>query len=294
MSAAEQDLDDILNSALDDFDEEKIQEPVEPALDASEMEALAEQVRAQLDSAGGSDQDTIHANMTKFLEDAQNPEFQNILEQAFQELSTDTATGENIQTLLGSLASQENKQEEPIGTDVDVGVARTLQGMARAAEDMEGVEAAKAEEMGEDMMQDMMKEFEKMGEKKDFAGIVDGMMQQLLSKEVMYEPMKQICEKFPAWLAEKESLLEPAEYARYGKQYQYFQQLVAVYETEPDNYERLTELMQEMQECGQPPAEIVQELAPGLEFDEAGQPIMPNMGPGMVPQIPGQEQCLLM
>ena len=45
--------------------------------------------------------------------------------------------------------------------------------MARAAEDMEGVEATKAEEMGEDMMQEMMKEFEKLGEKKDFQGIVE-------------------------------------------------------------------------------------------------------------------------
>lgn len=32
-----------------------------------------------------------------------------------------------------------------------------------------------------------------------------------------------------------------------------------------------------MQECGQPPSEIVQELAPGLEFDKEGMPIMPNM-----------------
>lgn len=50
---------------------------------------------------------------------------------------------------------------------------------------------------------------------------------------------------------------------RYGKQYQYFQQIVAVYESEPDNYARLSELMQEMQETGQPPSEIVKDLAPG-------------------------------
>lgn len=227
--------------------------------------------------------------MSKFLNDVQNPEFQQVLEQAFQELNTDG--NPELQSLLGSLAAPPQVEDE--STDVDVGVAKTLQGMARAAEDMEGVEAAKAEEMGEDMMQEMMKEFEKMGEKKDFQDIVEGMMQQLLSKEVMYDPMKQICDKFPEWLAEKEEFLSPEDYARYGKQYQYFQQLIAVYETEPDNYDRLTELMQQMQECGQPPAEIVQELAPGLEFDQEGQPIMPNMGPGMVPSIPGQEQCMI-
>lgn len=64
---------------------------------------------------------------------------------------------------------------------------------------------------------------------------------------------------------------------RYGKQYQYFQQIIAVYESEPDNFARLSELMQEMQETGQPPSEIVKDLAPGLQFDDEGMPVMPNM-----------------
>lgn len=64
---------------------------------------------------------------------------------------------------------------------------------------------------------------------------------------------------------------------RYGKQYQYFQQIIAVYESEPDNFARLSELMQEMQETGQPPSEIVKDLAPGLQFDDEGNPVMPNM-----------------
>jgi hypothetical protein len=37
--------------------------------------------------------------------------------------------------------------------------------MAKAAEDMEGMESAKLEEMGEEMMEEMMKKFESMGEK---------------------------------------------------------------------------------------------------------------------------------
>ena len=41
--------------------------------------------------------------------------------------------------------------------------------------------------------------------------------------------------------------------------------------------------MFDMQQYGQPPAEIIKDLAPGLMFDENGMPIMPNMGPGMMP-----------
>ncbi|RQM14263.1 hypothetical protein KXD40_004389 [Peronospora effusa] len=82
-----------------------------------------------------------------------------------------------------------------------------------------------------------------------------------------------------------------------------------MYESEPDNYARLSELMQEMQETGQPPSEIVKDLAPertsantfpslfpiGLQFDEEGMPIMPNMGPGMpFGGIGDKEQCSVM
>jgi hypothetical protein len=47
------------------------------------------------------------------------------------------------------------------------------------------------------------------------------------------------------------------------------------------------ELMFTMQEYGQPPADIIKDLAPGLKFDENGIPIMPNMGAGMMPDMPG-------
>ena len=44
--------------------------------------------------------------------------------------------------------------------------------------------------------------------------------------------------------------------------------------------------MFDIQQYGQPPAEIIRELAPGLQFDENGMPIMPNMGAGMMPGGP--------
>ena len=41
-------------------------------------------------------------------------------------------------------------------------------------------------------------------------------MKQLLAKEVMYEPMKQINEKFPEWLSENEEQLPKEDYERWG------------------------------------------------------------------------------
>ena len=38
---------------------------------------------------------------------------------------------------------------------------------------------------------------------------------------------------------------------------------------------------------GQPPSEIIKELAPGLEFNEEGMPVMPNMGNSQMPNEGG-------
>ena len=99
----------------------------------------------------------------------------------------------------------------------------------------------------------------------------------------MFDPMREVTKKFPEWLAKNKNQLSAEDYSRYGQQYQYFQRIVAVYETEPDNFPRLMELMQDIQEFGQPPAEIIKQLAPGLEFNEQGMPVMPAMGPQSFP-----------
>ncbi|CAN0078768.1 unnamed protein product [Pylaiella littoralis] len=173
------------------------------------------------------------------------------------------------------------------GTDMDRTIFRTLEMLSKSGAEMEGQEAAAMEGAGEEMMQQMMGEFGKMGEKEDYNGVMDNIMQQLLSRELMYDPIKQICDTYPEWLATHRDSLPAADYQRYGLQYQSFQRVLAVYETEPDNFPRLMELMQDMQEHGQVPAEIIKELAPGLEFNAEGAPIMPNVGEGMMPNLPG-------
>ena len=60
--------------------------------------------------------------------------------------------------------------------------------------------------------------------------------------------------------------------------YQCFQKLVLTYEIEPDNFPRILELFQDLQDTGNPPVDIVKGLAPGLELSADGMPaMMPNM-----------------
>lgn len=52
----------------------------------------------------------------------------------------------------------------------------------------------------------------------DIFPFMQGMMQSLLSKEVLYPPLKDLVDKYPAWLDEKRATLPPADLAKYEKQ----------------------------------------------------------------------------
>lgn len=103
-------------------------------------------------------------------------------------------------------------------TDVDRTVAKLLSDMAISAGETSepglNMEPGQMEQMGEEIMENMMKEFEKMGQKDDADNVIDGMMKQLLSKDIMYEPMKKVMDRFPRWLAENKSHLSDEEYNR--------------------------------------------------------------------------------
>ncbi|KAF9689884.1 hypothetical protein SADUNF_Sadunf01G0138800 [Salix dunnii] len=105
----------------------------------------------------------------------------------------------------------------------------------------------------------------------DMESIVETMMQQLLSKEILYEPMKEIGERYPKWLEEHKASLNKEDLERYSHQYELIKDLNDVYESDPSNYNKIFDLMQKMQECGQPPDDIVQELAPDIDFANLGQ-----------------------
>jgi peroxin-19 len=285
--AADDELDDILSSALEEFKDDTL------GSDARN-ETVAQTIRKAAQAAENQEKQSAkeaHAQETaeglaEVLKGLESPEFAANLEESLKFLSSG-GTGDDSQNPFNGA------QVGPEIGELDADIAKNLQALSGVAgENMPGMglEAANMEEAGGDMMKGMMKEFEKLAEKKDFDSVMTSMMKQLLSKEIMYEPIKEITEKYPEWLADNERKLDPAEYENYGKQYQYMQKICAVFETEPDNFDRLTMLLMEMQQYGQLPSDIIKDLAPGLQFSPDGMPVMPNMGsgfPGM--QMPGME-----
>jgi len=82
-------------------------------------------------------------------------------------------------------------------------------------------------------------------------GAMENVMSQMMSKDVLSEPMKQLEQLYPPWFGTHASDLSKEELARYKKQYKVVQKLVNQFENEPDNPDRVSALMQEMHDCGQ-------------------------------------------
>jgi len=82
-------------------------------------------------------------------------------------------------------------------------------------------------------------------------GAMQDVMSQMMSKDVLGEPMKQLEKLYPPWFGTHASELSKDELARYKKQYKIVQKLVQQFDNEPDDSEKISQLMQEMHDCGQ-------------------------------------------
>ncbi|KAJ8707590.1 hypothetical protein PYW07_011267 [Mythimna separata] len=102
-----------------------------------------------------------------------------------------------------------------------------------------------------------------------FVPFMQGMMQSLLSKEVLYPSLKELVDKYPKWLEDNKGKIEQTEYDRFSKQQKLMEQVCSELEPEqesdPDDVKRkrfevVLDLMQKMQDLGQPPSELVGDM----------------------------------
>jgi len=136
-----------------------------------------------------------------------------------------------------------------------------------------------------------LSELGKMGEggegDDELQGILETMMSQLMSKDVLYEPLKELHDKFPSYLADNASKLSQADKDRYQSQLECVTKIVAVFENpkysedDPEVGVQVVTLMNDMQAYGAPPTEIMGDLPPGM-----------NLGADGLPQLP--EGCTIM
>lgn len=126
------------------------------------------------------------------------------------------------------------------------------------------------------MFEEMLKEMEKLGGGEARDGGED--LEQWMSKELLFEPMQALAEKYPAWLEKNANSLKPEEAERYRKQCGNIQNLLnqlhpkseAEFKSLSETLERpeVVSLMEKIHDCGPPPPDLIKELAPDLGADE--------------------------
>jgi peroxin-19 len=132
------------------------------------------------------------------------------------------------------------------------------------------------------------------GENNAFLPFMQGMMQSLLSAEVLLPSLKEIVSKYPAWLEENGSKVPAEDRERYEKQLKLMKEVCSELEKEKaednsdvkrERFNIVLDRMQKMQELGQPPAELVGEGAEG---------VIPNFGATADGALASGEQCSIM
>ncbi|OSS51860.1 hypothetical protein B5807_03942 [Epicoccum nigrum] len=148
-------------------------------------------------------------------------------------------------------------------------IRKTMERMQESGDAASSAAASSANQ--DDILAQMLKEMESggfggEGSDEDFSKILMGMMEQLTNKEILYEPMKELDDKFPAWMEKNKEKVSKEDLKRYEEQQVLVKEITARFERKgysDDNAkdrEYIVERMQKMQAAGSPPPDLVGDM----------------------------------
>lgn len=306
------DLDALLDDCLDEFDEESAPAPSNPppppaapapsppagGLDAA-LPPTVEEFRRDMAAFMASEQG--RAILQEMPEEMRGDEGEvaRQMEQLFTMLQRGdkdaTAAAEAAMAAAaptaaaeqgGSGGGEERKEEEK-------GATKGADAISEALNSISGGAAAEAGAGGppggdDDLINRLMADLEKVGgaggagEEADpelVNSMVEQMMGSFMSKEVLYEPIKDMRAKYPAFLAKSRGKLPASEIERFERQYEEFGRILTLLDTDGHDKAEVVRMMNDMEGLGQPPDEIVAAtggLAPGAP---AGPPTDEDLPP---------------
>lgn len=248
----EDDLDD-LDDMLDEFSNASVSQtqhaprkpepvPVQGLQEPNISDAAADDFSKQL-------QDQMAALMGNIDE---SPEMKTEIEAMMRELgvAADPGTPSKSRDGANGKASMSNP-EEPFQETI----RKTMERMQASGD--QATAAAKTED-SDDVLAQMLKGMQEgglegAGDDEGFSKMLLGMMEQLTNKEILYEPMKELHDKFPRWMSENRSSTSADDLRRYDEQQRLVREIVERFEQKnysdshaPDR-EFIVERMQQVQ-----------------------------------------------
>lgn len=146
----------------------------------------------------------------------------------------------------------------PSGADFQETIRRTMERMQASGE---SATAAATAEGSDDFMAEMLRQMGGEGglegSEEDFSKMLLGMMEQLTNKDILYEPMKELNDKFPEWMEKNKETISQEDRERYEVQETLVKEIVGKFEestysdSNTADREYIVERMQKVSPCSQ-------------------------------------------
>ncbi|KAI9680602.1 MAG: Peroxisome chaperone and import receptor [Caeruleum heppii] len=277
----EDDLDD-LDDILDQFSATKVNAEETPSSSGPGRPNQPDDVPKASEELDHDLSEQLPAGVADLLRDLQkSPETQQELEKLFEDLVGSSAGGASAtdSTTTGPPTSTAKEPSEPSfaatsQTDAaDANFQETIRKtMQRMQESGEQATAAATSDDTDDILAEMLKQMQGDGSgmpggEEDFSKMLLGMMEQLTNKEILFEPMKELHEKFPAWMDKNRDKTPQGDLRRYEEQQVLVSEIVSRFmqpsysDLNASDREYIVERMQKMQAAGSPPPDLVGDMS---------------------------------
>ncbi|KAI0440453.1 Pex19 protein family-domain-containing protein [Xylaria telfairii] len=251
-----------------------------PGLDDFSAEEFEKQLQAGMAELMGDLEGSVSGALalTSFLLLTElQPDLQAQFENIFKGLGAAEATGSNDESTSIPLSTGAMAADLSQDASFQETIRRTMARMQASGD--QATAAATAEGSEDDFIAEMMKAMKDMpggdGNDEDFSKLLMGMMEQLTNKEILYEPMKELNDKYPGWMEKNKDTLSKDDLKRYQGQQVLVAEMVARFEqptysdSNPADREYIVDRMQKMQAAGSPPHDLVGDMPSAKEVLDA-------------------------
>ncbi|KAI5197786.1 Pex19-domain-containing protein [Aureobasidium subglaciale] len=281
----EDDLSD-LDDMLDEFSAASIKEQKQPAPSTTTAPTSTTTKQAPSTSTVPPPQPSaeddefarqLQAGMAELLGGlGEDPDMQKQFQEMMKELSAaaeQEASGATAPTVEPASKSKTAPAPPTSSSAAKPAFASTIEKtMERMQASGQSASAAAASSSQDDMLAQMLKDLESGnfpsmdGDSGDFNSMLMGMMEQLVNKDILYEPMKELHDNFPEWLEKNKASTSKEDLDRYKTQQTVVKDIVDRFEKKgysDDNKEDsdyIVDKMQQMQAAGAPPPGLVGDM----------------------------------
>lgn len=242
------DLDELLQSALDDFDKPI---PVTPAVKEERTSTSSDNIQEDFEE-----------------------KFKSLLLNDIDDASFSSKMSNLLQEVNNGIRSCSGTPNVELGDDNSDTVSQAINSLVENIEQIKG-------SLGNEQLPS---NFDFGGNNDNVFPVMEQMFQMLMSKEVLYPSLLSVKEKYPSWIEENKHILDTEEVDRYTNQYNIIKKICVIFELENDSdtedvkqkrFIELLALLQEMTNLGQPPKDFAESL-PTMGNDMFGSDMDPN------------------